>query len=206
MNPFNEAMHEVLQRPQYDILTGRAVDYQRVIFEAIGRAIADLLSRIDIDLPGGYNLQLITTVFIVVLALLLLGASIGLAYILLKRAGKKAQQELGVSALFDDIANKRFSLADLLRLSKEFEEKRQFRDAVRHHYIAVLVSLDDKRTIRVDKSKTNAQLARELADAAPALAGSFVSVVDVFHQTWFGMKVLGEDDYRSFAKSAEVLL
>lgn len=208
MNPFYEAMQEVLERPQYDILTGRAVDYQQMIMEAIGRAIISLLEQVNLSMPdsASYNLQAITFIFVVIAALLLLAASMGITYFLLKRMGRKAKQEASVSALFDDIAHQRFTLSDLLRISREFEEKRQFRDAVRHHYIAVLVALNDKHAIQVDRSKTNAQLLKELASTAPALNESFVSVVDVFHSTWFGKKDIEEEAYRRFAACAEDFL
>lgn len=208
MSPFETAMQEVLEGPRYDILTGRAIDYQQVIMEAIGRALISLLERIYLNMPDSpaYNLELITLIFVIVAALVLLGASTGLAYFFLRRRGRRATSEAATQALFDDIAQGRFSLSELLRLSREYEEKRQFRDAVRHSYIAVLVALDEKRTISVDKSKTNAQLARELNQAAPGLHSPFVAVVDMFHQSWFGLKTVEEEGYYSFRSKTEELL
>jgi len=206
MNPFDQAMHEVLQRSQYDILTGRAIDYQRVIMEAMGRAIVSLLERVNVSMPGATAYDSVTIIFITVAIVLLLATVMGIVYLLLKHRGQKERQEASVSALFDDIANKKFSLADLLRISREYEDKRQFRDAIRHNYIAVLVALNEKRTIQVDKSKTNAQLSQELEMAAPGLYGAFVPLVEVFHQTWFGRKHIEEENYRRFAAYAEEIL
>jgi len=208
MTPFYEAMREVLQRPRYDILTGRAIDYQQVIMDALRRAVINFLEKIfqhDPEAPA-YNLEFITYTFIVVTTLLLLGTIVGIIYIFLKHRGQGAAEALSVASLFDDIANRRFTLDDLLHLSHEYAKKGQFRDAVRHHYIAVLVDLHNKKTIRVDKSKTNAQLIRELTLAAPALSDSFVSVVDVFHDVWFGRKAVDENRYYHYKTNAEELL
>jgi len=206
MSSFNEAMQEVLVRPEYNVLTGRSIDYQQVIMEALGRAFLTLFERFQFNMPdpSGYNLRTITIVFIVVSALILFGVIMAAVYVLLRNRGRSKSQS--VSEIFDDIAHKRFSLTELLRLSKEYAADKNFRDAVRHHYIAVLVALDDKKTIQVDKSKTNAQLAWELSQVSPALSGTFVSVVDVFQQTWFGKKDVNEDQYHYFAANVEEIL
>ncbi|MCL2398290.1 MAG: DUF4129 domain-containing protein [Defluviitaleaceae bacterium] len=209
MTPFYRAMHEVLERPGYDILTGRAIDYQQVIIEAFGRAILNLLERINLATPHEptYNPETITFIFVIATALLLLATSIGVTYMILKRRGQKAAQEMSsISTLFDDIARKRFTLSDLLEDARKYAENGRFRDAVRHLYIAVLVALHDKKTIKVDKYKTNDQLARELALASPLLSEPFIAIVDVFHQTWFGKKGLEEEQYQHFAAVAEEIL
>ena len=208
MTPFYEAMQEVLQRPQYDILTGRALDYRQIIIDAVNQAIIRLLEGLFLRVPDSpdYNLEAITNVFIVVTALLLLGGITGIVYFVLKHRGRNAAKEVSIATIFDDISNKRFTLADLLRLSRQYAEKNQFRDAVRHYYIAVLVALHDKKTIQVDKSKTNAQLTRELALAAPSLSDPFISVVNVFQETWFGRRNVDANRYYHFTVNAEEIL
>ena len=208
MSPFNEAMQEVLAGPKYDILTGRAVDHQQIIMEAIGRAIISMLEQVRLNIPdaGEYNLEAITFAFIIVAVVLFIGTVTGIAYIIIKRKNRRAKQKADVTAIFEDIVHKRFTLPELLRLSRECAGKNQLRDAVRYYYIAVLVALDDKRTIRVDKSKTNAQLSQEIAMAAPALSESFKAVIDVFQQTWFGFKAVDEIKYDKFSRNAEEIL
>jgi hypothetical protein len=210
MSNFYQAMHEVLQRPGYDILTGRAIDYQQIIMEAVGLAIINFFDQLfNMPDPSVYNLRAITTVFVILSALMLFTAVMGLIYFILKLNRFKSgegKMNPSIIEIFDDIEHNRFNLAELLRLSRSYAAERNFRDAVRHHYIAVLVALDAKKTIRVDKSKTNAQLIRELSKAAPALSGPFASVVEVFHQTWFGKKSVDEDRYRHFASKAEEIL
>lgn len=208
MIPFDEAMYEVLARPKYDILTGRAVDYQQIIMEALGRAIIGLLDRVQLNVPdpGAYDLRAMTYVFVIVAAILLLGVAMGLTYIILKRRARRARQNSDISAIFEDIANKQYTLPQLLKKSREFADANQLREAVRCYYIAVLVSLENKRTIKVDKSKTNAQLIEEIAQKAPALSSYFALVVDLFQQSWFGFKPVDEDGYRKFTANAEEIL
>ena len=207
MSDFYIAMQEVLSRSQYDILTGRAVDYRQIIMEALGRAVISLLERVRLRIPDStdYNVEVLIFTFIIAAALLLLGVSMALTYILLKRRRKRSTAN-SVATIFDDIAHKRFTLSDLLHTSQEYADKNQFRDAIRYYYIAVLVFLDDKRTIRVDKSKTNAQLARELQQAAPYISNSFISVVGVFEEAWFGHRAIDKERYGHFAINVDEIL
>lgn len=208
MNQFYEAMQEVLERPAYDILTGRSIDHQQVIMQVLGRAIVSLLERVRFNVPEGidYNLEAFTLIFVISSALLLLSISMAIVYILFKRMSRKNRQAEVSAAIFDDIAHKRFSLSDLLAMNREFATKNQLREAIRCYYIAVLISLDDTRIIRVDKSKTNDRLTEELAEARPMLFEPFVSVVDLFQQTWFGRKSVDESKYLNFAAMAEEIL
>ena len=208
MSSFSHAMYEVLQRPEYDILTGRAADYQQIIADAVERFIISLFERISLRMPDTpvYNLEAITVIFVIVAALLLLAASMGITYLILIRRGKKAATDSTMSVIFDDIANKRFTLSDLLGNSRKYAENGQFRDAVRYLYIAVLVALHDKNTIKVDKHKTNAQLAQELSLASPALLEPFGVIIDIFQQSWFGLKDVDENRFHRFAAVAEEIL
>ena len=208
MSSFSQAMYEVLQRPEYDILTGRAIDYQQVIANAVGRAIINFFERLSLRMPDTpvYNLEAITVIFVIVAALLVLLASMGITYLILIRRGKKAAKDDTMSVIFDDIANKRFTLADLLGNSRKYAESGQFRDAVRYLYIAVLVALHDKNTIKVDRHKTNAQLVQELSLASPSLLNPFVVIVDIFQQSWFGLKDVDESRFHQFTAVAEEII
>lgn len=204
---FYEAMQEVLQRPAYDVLTGRTVDYQRVILDAIGRAIINILERIHIRTPEdtAYNVEFFALIFVITAAVLLLATAIGVAYYIIKQKNKNAERQV-ISSIFDDVANKNITLPQLLNDAKQYADTNQFREAVRCYYTAVLISLNDKRTIRVNKSKTNAQLVSELYEVAPALYEPFAEVVETFQQAWFGRKYVSDDRYKIFVARAEGVL
>ncbi|MCL2016055.1 MAG: DUF4129 domain-containing protein [Defluviitaleaceae bacterium] len=205
---FYDAMQSVLQRPRYDILTGRMIDVQEVVMDAVVRFVMHILDNITINLPesGSYNLDAILTVFIIVVALITLGIAVAIAYSLLKHQNKKIADNADISELFDNISKDKFSLADLLRLSNEYANQKNFRQAARHYYIAVLVSLNNQKTIAVDKSKTNFQLKRELTAAAPNLSEPFGTIVEVFQKSWFGRKPLNDEQYSHFTVNVEEIL
>jgi len=211
MNQFYDAMHEVLQGSQYDILTGRATDWQQVITEAIEDALIAFFSQFDnfywsTSQNQDYNLDAMIMAFRIVAIILLIAAVVGGIYWFLRRKRQAVRPSGNVADWFDDISQRKLSFYDLVRKSKECAANGEFRGAIRHRYLAVLVALHESNAIQVDKSKTNAQLAHELQKARPQLATPFGGVVEVFQQAWFGRKPLDEEtwlNYQQFAESCE---
>lgn len=208
---FYDAMQEVLRRPRYDLLTERAVDYRRTLTDAVERALTALLDRIPVgavSLPD-VNLDAVTYIFALVGALLILGSLSAVVWLVMRRRHRKRDDADALSfmeALFEDISGERFRLDEVLRLRREHAERGEFREAVRYGYIAVLVTLHKAKIIRVDKSKTNAQLVNEMSAAAPQDAPAFRDVVIVFQATWFGLKRIDAERYAAHHDHATLLL
>lgn len=60
-----------------------------------------------------------------------------------------------------------------------------YRTAVRYLYLSTLLSLDEKNVIRFDRSLTNREVVRAVADQ-PALAAILRDVVEIFDRVWYG--------------------
>lgn len=202
---FEEAMEEVLQQSRYDRLTGRVLDLRETIEDAIIRFLEFIVERLSFNLPDNPNINsdVMAVIFSVagILALLFLT----LYFIRRIRLGRsKTTHEM--SDLMAEIAKRSLTAAEWLALSQQHFDKGAKREAVRYRYIASLVALDDKKTIRLHAAATNAQIAGQLAAAAPGLASAFDTTTDCFHRAWFGYKPLDENEYEAFAKAAEVLM
>jgi hypothetical protein len=205
MRTFDAAMREVLKQPKYDVLTGRAVDYREVILDALGRFVVGLLDRLnwlDAD-AADYNLSFFAYAFIGVAVALTLLTVAAVVYFTLRHKRKRRRQTETVAEWFGDIAEKRLSLDALLEHARVYAEQGEYREAVRHRYIALLIVLHERQWIRVDKSKTNAQLSIEMWGTRPGQSDMFDEVIDVFHRTWFGHKWMDDARYQRFVKRAE---
>lgn len=205
MNPFDDAMREVLSQSRYDRLTGRALDLKQIVSDALMRILEFILKRLRFNLPdmGGFRTDIYVYVFIAV-GVLLLVVITGITLRLLARRRKAAVHDL--SDLFEELAQKQYTVDELLRLSQAREKVENLREAVRFRYIAVLVGLNERQVIFIEKSKTNAVLLAELNAAEPALAPVFSDVVDTFHHAWFGYKPVAAERYTEFLKNTDDLL
>jgi hypothetical protein len=72
-----------------------------------------------------------------------------------------------------------------------------YRRAVRYLYLSTLLLLEERGLLRYDRSRTNREYLRSLADR-PELLGTLQSVVDVFDRVWYGFQPLDEAAYSRY--------
>jgi len=76
------------------------------------------------------------------------------------------------------------------------------RRAVHHHYLAVLLRLDERDHLPFDGTLTNRELVPRLG-ASPELAEAFAALVASFDQLWYGQASCTLDEYAAFARLAD---
>ena len=210
MTPFNRTMLEVLGDARYDKLTGRSVDFRQIVNDAARALLRFIIEKLDIGFNelSGYNTDIFTYIFIAVGALLLAAASGALlrGYLRRRRMGAPRDMTVIPDDVYGEIMRNRYGLEELLALSREHAGASRMREAVRYRFIAVLVGLNERQAIRIEKYKTNAQLLQELAAAAPALTGAFTETVDMFHYAWFGYKPVRPERYAAFIEKTDSLI
>jgi len=208
MNPlFDEALSEVLSGRKYDRLTGRALDFKKIVGDLVARAVEFILRRLNLRMPdwNDYNTSLYLFIFTAVAAVITLAAAGAVVYIILRRRSKKnAPRDL--SDVFDEIKQKNLSSGEYVSLSDDFASENKYREAVRYRFIAALLSLDSARVIKISKSKTNALLAKEVSAAAPGLSKAFNEAADQYHFAWFGYKKMDAVRFENFVSSSRILL
>jgi len=79
-----------------------------------------------------------------------------------------------------------------------------YRSAVRYLYLSSLLMLDERGLMRYDRSRTNREYLRSVADDAK-LAEPLKEVVDVFDNVWYGYHKLDEESFRHYSGRVEEL-
>jgi hypothetical protein len=79
-----------------------------------------------------------------------------------------------------------------------------YRSAVRYLYLSSLLLLDERGLLRFDRSKTNHEYLRSVANS-PELAGPLEEVIEVFDDVWYGYHSLDEDSFRHYSDRVEEL-
>jgi hypothetical protein len=74
-----------------------------------------------------------------------------------------------------------------------------FRAAVRYLYLGALLVLDERGLLRYDRSATNREYLRRVANR-PELARHLREVVEVFDRVWYGFQPLDESAYATYAQ------
>jgi hypothetical protein len=73
-----------------------------------------------------------------------------------------------------------------------------FRAAVRYLYLSALLILDEHGVLRYDRSLTNREYLRTVADL-PEVAATLREVIEVFDRVWYGYQPLDQAAYEQYA-------
>jgi hypothetical protein len=187
---FNDAMQEVLQKRKYDFLTGRRVDIREAVSDFIFGIFDWLDDTFSFYLPVGRggDVNIIVVIFSIIAILL---ASVAVFVLVRTYLRSRVPKKHALSDIFAEIAEKNYTVAQLLELSHSAENQRT---AVRYKYIAAILSLNERDIIEIKPSATNAIILRQIKSAEPSLHAPFSKIADAFHLTWFGHKALRDED------------
>ena len=206
---FENAMETVLRQSKYDALTGRLFDWREWLKEQAIEILTRLLELIDIDLsslfnPGAGNwinswINILRILAIILLVIVILK----LALYIRKRIVRRNKT---LNGIFEGINKETSTAADLLDTSEQLALSGYIRDAVRYCLAAVLLALDKKKIYRMNFTKTNGQILRELRNTAPSIIPALSVIVDVFNRVWFGHRSITEVEFNQYWLQTSVLV
>lgn len=87
---------------------------------------------------------------------------------------------------------------DLPSLIKNYEDKKEYRSAIRYQFLYLLKLMTDKNMLEWDPEKTNRDYTRMLS--GNALQSDFQKLSFVFENVWYGERTIGENEYTIFRK------
>ena len=87
---------------------------------------------------------------------------------------------------------------DLPSLIKNYEDKKEYRSALRYQFLYLLKLMTDKNMLEWDPEKTNRDYVRMLS--GNALQSDFQKLSFVFENVWYGERTIGENEYAIFRK------
>lgn len=176
-----EHLQEILARDEFNVNQGSGTNWIERAIEYFFELIGDLFQWTSIP-SGASNLASTIILSIAVVGL------IGLIYWLLRRiiwAEKKHQP------LFVD-GEKIRSHGDYLREAKEQAARGEWREGERSLFLALLVYMQMKSWIRVEKWKTNWEYAEEIEANQPGASMLFGRFAREFDSVWYGQGLVDE--------------
>jgi hypothetical protein len=91
-----------------------------------------------------------------------------------------------------------------LEQAEAHAQQGDYRSAVRYLYLFTLLLLEEHGVLRYDRSRTNREYLRTVADR-PELFATLQSVVDVFDRVWYGFQPLDEAGYARYRRQVSQL-
>jgi len=206
---FENAMEAVLKQSKYDALTGRLFDWRGWLKERALEFFTRILELIDIDFSSLFNPSANNWINSWISALRILGVIL-LIIIVVKLTiyvrNRIMRRNRTSKGIFEDIDKEASTAAGLLEASAGLASNGYHRDAVRYCLAAILLALDKKKIYRLNFTKTNGQILRELKYIIPSIIPSMSSIVNIFNAVWFGHRNITEAQFNKYWQEASILV
>lgn len=103
-----------------------------------------------------------------------------------------------------EIGDEVISADTALKRAQEFSTKGDHRTAVRYLYLSALLYLEERKILRYDKTKTNREYLVSV-EKFPNLSSPFNNIVEIFDQTWYGVREIDEDTFIAYEEDVAEL-
>jgi len=78
-------------------------------------------------------------------------------------------------------------------LAQRYESEGNFRLAFRYLYIALLINLNTREIIHIEKAKTNRQYLKEIRENEPKIIDNFIPFTEAFAFYWYGKRTIDKE-------------
>jgi hypothetical protein len=189
---FDDAVKIVLSRPEYANLKSALED----IIQGIKEWFISLLVKFFTNLFSGLGAVkpisgALSTIFIVVALTIIVGIIVFIAIKINKSFEKKGK----IKEILGERIDGRTTPDTLKAKAKAFEEKEDFRNAIRYDFIALLLLMHEKNVLYLDETRTNEENYAYLNRIKFPKLSEFHYAMEAFNSTWYGYKTCGRDGY-----------
>ncbi len=188
---------EILARPEFEAAREEPGPIQR-LWQRIVDSLLGLLLRISPESAGGLGplIRVVLTVAgVAVLIVALVFVSRSILNDIVAEVESPAVGQDGSPLVSADQA---------LDQARSHSRRGDYRSAVRYLYISSLLLLEERDLVRYDRTQTNQEYLRNVADN-PELAAILRDVIDVFDRVWYGFQSLDHQAFSHYASRVEQL-
>lgn len=193
-----EKLEEILSRDEYQVyyednrsLVERLLDWVQVVFNKL---LEKVFPTMDISAnASGVVLTVLVSILVIILLIVF--------YKLWQR--RRVRRSYEKSVPLSDLHEIEWTYADHFKHAKEYEGKGNYQRAVRHWFLALLLTYDDIDWIRAEIWKTNGEYYAELKGHSRKGADSFSRLAPLFDEVTYGKREIKEDQYAQFKEIVE---
>ncbi len=191
-----DALAAILAEPQFQWGQDNTVqppDWWTRFWDTISRWLEALFNRFGFSLPGSDTVMTWGLVIVLLVVLFFMFRTL-----LRDLAGDEElhpEGEAGLEPLTAEAAIQR---------AQELSGLGNYRSAVRYLYLSALLLLDERGVLRYDRSRTNREVLRNVAETAE-LARPLRAVIDLFDRVWYGYEPINQSTYDEYVRHVDKL-
>lgn len=187
---FDDAVSNVLKRPEYKSLNNVFTKQIENIKEYIWNLIMKLLKKVfsNIEMPSSMSGDF-STVFMIIGILAIFAVVTFISIKIYKSYERKTRIKEILGEKIDDKTTPN-SLKDK---ALTFEKAGDFRQAIRYDFIALLLLMHEKNIVYLDETKTNEEIYKYLKNNSFTRIENLNSMINIFNSCWYGHKLCNEE-------------
>ncbi|HEX7066298.1 MAG TPA: DUF4129 domain-containing protein [Bacillales bacterium] len=200
MTKGEEAKHElqkILSQQEYRVYYGEHRGFLQIWWEHAKHWIADLLSRWFSSFEPSSGLANVILIVIIagILALIVFVLFLSIRTIKRKRTFRDPHPLRSMS-------QEQWTSAHHLSEAQRQEKERNYTYAVRHMFLALLLSFHEKKWLEAKNWKTNWEYYDELEKVNKSSADAFYQLALIFDEVFYGEREMQQDEYTSYRDEA----
>lgn len=189
---FNKTVDEIINSSKYAHLKENlSPEFYERLEDSFNKILPQKRLYSDIGTVSGQGL------FFVVFTLLLI---ILMIYLINTRKKEFVAEE---RLIYGEILDQKTNYEGLYEKALEREAHGDFKDAVRLHFISILVHMNEKSLWLLDDAKTNQEILAHLKKKGFRKANVFKGMADYFHYVWYGDKQIDSLAFSDYKEKAQ---
>jgi len=192
-----DQLQTILDQNEYQIYYEDNRNFLEVWWDRLTNWIGEQLARLFSGLDPSSGFADLVLVVIIAAVLIL----IGIVVFQRVRHGRRNRGFTTYKPL-KSLNETKWTFTDHLEAAQHQEESKNYTDAVRHMFLALMLYFDEQEWVRMRSWKTNWEYYAELEHVNKELAESFYQLASVFDQVVYGEQVLMKDDYTYYHNEA----
>lgn len=184
---FDNAVDQLLGSLKYIKLHKLILGLLAKILEQIWHIFSRIFMKNSLPSAAPISVRIILGAIIVTIIIAII---ILIIFLLIRRKHKRQ-----VKSILGEKINKGSTIISFLDKSKVYEEKGQYREAVRLRYVAVLFFLHQGHFLYHDSSMTGKEMVVKLKKDRYVAVDDFEKITDMFNTIWYGMTEIKTEEF-----------
>lgn len=197
---FDDAVNEVLKRPEYkqltNVIANQIEHIKTFLKEMFIKFLQKIFSNIEIPTSTSGNFSMVF-MFIGILAVFAL-----VIFITIK-IYKSFERKTKIKEILGEKIDDKTTPNSLREKADNFQKAEDFRQAIRFDFIALLLLMHEKNVIYLDETKTNEEIYKYLKKNNFSCLDNLTVMIDIFNSSWYGHKVCDKEVYEEWKKELD---
>lgn len=196
-----EKLEQILNAEEYQKYYEDNRNFLQVWWENAVEWIQNQLGDISSTFEPSNNLANII-LYVIILAIILL-IVIGTYFLSRSMMDKRKYRE---QPILQSISEKDWTFHDHLEEAQQQENNKNYTNAIRHLFLALLLFLNEEKLIQVRMWKTNGEYFNELKKISKETADEFYQLALQFDEAFYGEQPLNKEEYDQYRNKVLLLI